>query len=187
MRKTALNVIGQIVCPERKYIERTVENVIKRIVLDITPVSTYIQVNHISDTSVQWESIVEVDSFRSLKRKTSKKPISKKDKKPPYRENSPSHSNDNSTLSSHHPSIKNVNTTKMKTILPVSQSTDAAPLPITQTPLVSPADDNPPKEVIISNEKSLTSIGYSNMKISAMADMKLMFAAATEKIKEEIG
>ena len=106
MRKTALNVIGQIVCPELKYIERTVENVIKRIVLDITPVSKYIQVNNISDTPVQWESIVEVDSFRSLKRKTSKKSISKKDTKPPYRENSPSHSNDNSTLSSHHPSIK---------------------------------------------------------------------------------
>ena len=187
MRFTAINNIGIIVCPELKYIERTVENVIKRIVSDITPVSRYIQINHISDTSVQWESLIEVDSFKSLKRKSSKKSVSKKDTKPPYRENSPSHSNDNSTLSSNHPSIQNANTTKVATILPLSQSMDTAPLPFTQLPAVSPADDNPPKEVIITNEKSLTSLGYSNMKTTAIADMKLMIAAATEKSKEEIG
>ena len=187
MRKTALNVIGQIVCPELKYIERTVENVIKRIVLDIPPVSKYIRITHISDTSVQWDSLIEVDSFRSMKRKTSKKSEGKKGPKTPYRENSPSHSNDNSTLSSNHPSIQNMKTTPMTTLPPLSQAMDTAPLPFTQPSAVSQADDNPPNEVIITSEKSLTNIGYSDMKNKAIADMKLMIAAATEVSKDEIG
>ena len=55
---------------------------------------------------------------------------------------------------------------------------------------ISPAidsDDNPPKEVIITNEKSLTEHGYSKMKSTAEQDMKLMISAATERSKEEIG
>ena len=187
MRKTTLNVIGQIVCPKLKYIERTVANVIKRIVLGITPVSKYIQVTHILDTSVQWDSLIEVDSFRSLKGKISKKSDSKKGTKPPYRVTSPSHSNDKSTLSSNHQSIQHEKNTKMATIPPLSQSNDTDPLPCTQLPTVSPADDNPPKEVIITSEKSLTSIGYSEIKNTAIANMKLMIAAATERSKEEIG
>ena len=64
---------------------------------------------------------------------------------------------------------------------------ETAPTPITQRPEDSPDDDNPPTEVIITNEKSLTSIGYSEMKNSAIAEMQQLIAAATEKSKEEIG
>ena len=77
MTKTARNYIGRIVCPELKYKEQTIENVVNRIVSDITPVSRYIQISHISDTSVIWESLIEVDSFRSLKRKSFKKSCSR--------------------------------------------------------------------------------------------------------------
>ena len=103
LRCTAINVIGKIICPDLKYTERTIKQVILKIVSEITPVSRYIQVNHISDTSVQWESLVEVDSFKSMRRKSSKKSDGKKDTKTSYRESSPSQSNDDSTLSSKPP------------------------------------------------------------------------------------
>ena len=49
LRCTAINVIGKIVCPDLKYTERTIKQVITKIVFNITPVSQYIQVNHLSD------------------------------------------------------------------------------------------------------------------------------------------
>lgn len=64
---------------------------------------------------------------------------------------------------------------------------DTTPLSNTQIPAVSPANDNPPKGVIITNKKSLTSLGYSDMNTTAIADMKLMIEAATEKSKDKIG
>ena len=63
---TAINVIGKIVFPELRYTERTVKKLTERILLDITPVSTYIQVNELLDISAKWESLVEIDSFKSL-------------------------------------------------------------------------------------------------------------------------
>ena len=73
MRSPSINEIGKIICPDLKYNERTVEKIVKRIITDITPVSKYIHINHVSDTSVQWDSLIEVDSFRSLKNKRNKK------------------------------------------------------------------------------------------------------------------
>ena len=70
---TTINVIGRIVCPELRYKERTIKNLAQRILSDITPVSSYIQVNELSDTSIRWESLVKVDSFKSLKVKRNKK------------------------------------------------------------------------------------------------------------------
>ena len=67
-----INVIGRILCPELTYKERTVKNLAQRIISDITPLSSYIQVNEISDTSVKWETLVEVNSFKSVKVKRSK-------------------------------------------------------------------------------------------------------------------
>ena len=63
---TSINVIGKNVCPDLRYNKRTLQQLIQQILLDITPVSSYIQVNELSDTSVKWESLIEVDSFRSL-------------------------------------------------------------------------------------------------------------------------
>ena len=47
--------------------------------------------------------------------------------------------------------------------------------------------DSPPKEVILSNEKSLTEHGYSKMKTTAVQGIKLMIEVATEQSKEDIG
>ena len=47
---TSINVIGQIVCPDLRYNERTVKKIAQRIISDITPVSSYIQVNKLLDT-----------------------------------------------------------------------------------------------------------------------------------------
>ena len=46
MTYTAINKIGAIVCPQFKYNERTVQNVIKTILSEITPVSRYIPVSY---------------------------------------------------------------------------------------------------------------------------------------------
>ena len=98
---TTINVIGKIVCPELKYTERTIGKSTERIISDIPPVSSYIQINELSDTSVKWESLIEIDSFKSLKvKRNSKSKGSKKDTKIPQRNNSPSPSHDVSTISS---------------------------------------------------------------------------------------
>ena len=73
MRSPSINEIGKIICPDLKYNERTVEKIVERITTDITPVSNYIHIRHVSDTSVQWDSLIEVDSFRSLKIKEIRK------------------------------------------------------------------------------------------------------------------
>ena len=120
LRCTAINAIGKIVCPDLKYTERTIKQVISKIMSAIPPVSRYIQVNHLSDTSVQWESLIEVDNFRSMKRKSSKKSASRKDTKLSYRENSPSQSHDDSTLSSNNPPIPKSTKDQLPYIVPIS-------------------------------------------------------------------
>ena len=89
----------KIVCPDRRYNKRTVNQLTQQILLDITPVSSYTQVNELSYTSVKWESLIEVDSFRSFKEKRSKNSRNRrKDTKPPHLTTSPSQSQDASTI-----------------------------------------------------------------------------------------
>ena len=52
MSSPSINDIGKIICPELKYKERTIIQIVQRITKAITPVSKYIQVTHVSDTSV---------------------------------------------------------------------------------------------------------------------------------------
>jgi len=68
--KTALNYIGKIICPELKYTARKVKTIVERIILDITPVSSYIKIRAITDNSVEWESLQEVDSLTSMNSRT---------------------------------------------------------------------------------------------------------------------
>ena len=72
---TSINTIGKIVCPELKYNERTVKQITNRIMSDITPLSAYLTISYCSDTSVKWDSIIEVGSFKSLKGNKSRKTI----------------------------------------------------------------------------------------------------------------
>lgn len=75
----------------------------------------------------------------------------------------------------------------------IIQPPSQAPLPpprLFPSTKISPAVDshnNPPKEVIITNEKSLTEHRYSKIKSTAEQDMKLMITTSTERSKEDIG
>ena len=154
----------------------------------MTPVSSYIQVNELSDASVKQDLSIEVNSFRSLKKKVSKKSKgSRKDTKPPHRNNSPTPSQSAFTISS-------INSPKIKDMLPMEspsqspvQSQETAPPQIQQPPVVSPTDEKPPTpHIIITNEKSLTAQGYSDLKNTALVDMRTVINETTEKGKEEI-
>ena len=73
LRSPSINNIGKIIFPELKYAEQTIQKIVQRIKSDILPVLQYMQENHVFDTSVVWESLIEVDSFRSLKSKKKRK------------------------------------------------------------------------------------------------------------------
>ena len=64
---TSINVIGETVCPKLKYNKQTVQHIAHKIISDITPVASYIKVTHESDTSVKWETLQEIDSYRELR------------------------------------------------------------------------------------------------------------------------
>ena len=167
---------------------------IDRIVSYITPVNEYIKNNHISDTSVIWDLLIKVDSFKILKGKRNQKGNnSKKDTKSPYRNKSPSPSYTPTILFKNPPISTNVKTyfpPSMTTLsLPQNQHESTAPPPLTTRPLeVSPVmlteDKTPTPEVITTKEKSLIEHGYSDMKNNAMQDMemtKMIIQGATEK------
>ena len=163
MRSPSINEIGKIICPDLSYNERTIQAIVKRITTDITPVTKYIQVSHVSDTSVIWESKIEIDSFRSLKSKRkTKQTIGRDLNTDSYSDNSSSQ--DATTLSSKNPPLVT------QTSLLAPQSRETEPPARTKSPTtISPALHSPPKEVIITNERSLTKEGYSKMKITASA------------------
>lgn len=126
----------------------------------------------------------EVDSFRSLKqKKKSKSKYGRNSTTDSYSENSSNQSQDATTLSSTH--LPKQETNPPASIIP-SQTKTIAPLPMSQPPVVSP-NNTPQKEVVITNEKSLTEHSYSEMKPTAQNDTKLMIQSYTEESKEEIG
>jgi len=97
---TSINTIGKIVCPELKYNERTVKQITNRIMSDITPLSAYLTISYCSDTSVKWDSIIEVGSYKSVKgHKSRKTNIEKLRTQSPFTK-SRSRSRDTSTISS---------------------------------------------------------------------------------------
>ena len=83
-----------------------------------------------------------------------------------------------------------MNTTEIVTqaslLSPPSEET-APPAQMIIPSTISPALTSLPKEVIITNEKSLTKEGYSKMKSTAEQDIHIMIMAVTNKSKEEIG
>ena len=101
MRSPSIHEIGKIVFPELKYKERTIEQIVKRITTEIKSVFQYIQVTHVSDTSVVRESLIEVDSFLSMKKRKSKNKASKQLTTDSHSENSSSQ--DETTLSLNNP------------------------------------------------------------------------------------
>ena len=171
-----------------RYNNRTVRHLTQRILLDITPVSSYIQVNESSDTSVKWELLIEVDSFRSLKEKRSRQSRNnRKDTKHPHRTTSPSQLQDASTISSIN-SSKIKAPTRISPSQPPSQSQEAAPLQIQRRTAISPTEEKPlTLEIIITNEKSLTAHDYSELKITALQEIERTVNELTKKGKEEIG
>ena len=47
IQSPSINNIGKITCPELKYTERTIEQIVNIIITDITPIDQYIQMNHV--------------------------------------------------------------------------------------------------------------------------------------------
>lgn len=101
-----INGIVSIIYSSLKYNEHTVKPVIDLIVSEIIPVNEYIKINHASNTSVLWDLVIEVDIFRSIKKRSQKGNNSRKYRKTPYRNNLPSPS-DTSTISFNNISIPN--------------------------------------------------------------------------------
>ena len=125
----------------------------EQILLDITPVSIYIQVNELSDTSVKWEPLVEIDSFKSLGGKINRKSkASRKNTKSTRRTKSPPPSQDVYTISSiDSPKITDITSTNSLN-RSQSQSQNAAPLHTQRPPVVSPTEEKPPTpEITITN------------------------------------
>ena len=69
MRSPSINEIGKIICPDLHYNKGTIKQIVKRITTDIASVTKYIQVGHILEISVIWESKIEIDSFRKRRKK----------------------------------------------------------------------------------------------------------------------
>jgi len=53
--------------PNLKYTQGTVKAIVNQIIRDVTPVLSYLKINKLTDMTFKWDSIIEVDSFRSLK------------------------------------------------------------------------------------------------------------------------
>ena len=152
MLSPSINDIGKIICPELKYKERTIIQIVKRITTDITPVANYIQVTHVSDTSVVWDSLIEVVSFKSLKKKKRPKTSSGRQLTTgSYGECTSSQ--DENTLSSNNPPQLDMQD-EIITQLSLQQPSQAtAPMPRPSLPTTIPpaieSPDTPPTEVII--------------------------------------
>ena len=53
--------------PDLNFNDRTIQTVVDHCRMKITPLTTYINITHLSDRSVTWSSNITVDSFKSVK------------------------------------------------------------------------------------------------------------------------
>ena len=67
LNKTSMNSVTAIIVPELFYNQRTIKSVVEKYLDEIHPISTYIDITHLSDKSVTRVSQIEVDSFHSVK------------------------------------------------------------------------------------------------------------------------
>ena len=100
-----LSIVSERLSVELKYAEQTIQKIVGHTKLNITSLAQYIQVNHVSDASVIWESLIEVDSFRNLKSKKKRKNKEGKDSTADFYSKN-SFSQDATTLSSTNPPVQ---------------------------------------------------------------------------------
>ena len=62
-----------IICPDLNFNDRTIQTVVDHCRMKITPLTTYINITHLSDRSVTWSSNITVDSFNSVKNRRTHK------------------------------------------------------------------------------------------------------------------
>ena len=74
LRKTSMNSITSIIVPDLFYNERTIKAIVERCIDEIHPITSYIDITHLTDKSVKWVPRVDIASFKSVRNKRSRNP-----------------------------------------------------------------------------------------------------------------
>ena len=152
--KTSMNSITTVICPDLHYNQRTIRSVVERCLRDITPIDSYIDITNLSDKSVSWCSKIEVTSFKSVRGRKHRH-LTKKTTKAMNLKTDDDRSI-NSLTSSRNSSL-----------------TSRHGIPILNPELPSSIQLLTPGSTSLthSNEKSLTANGYSELKMTAIAEL----------------
>ena len=67
--KTSMNSVTAIIVPDLFYNQRTIKAVVEKCIDEIHPITTYIDITHLTDKSVTWVPRVDIDSFQNVKKK----------------------------------------------------------------------------------------------------------------------
>ena len=67
--KISMNSVTVIIVPDSFYNQRTVKVVVEKCIDDIHPITTYIEITHLTNKSVTWVPRVDIDSFQTVKKK----------------------------------------------------------------------------------------------------------------------
>ena len=68
--KTSMNSVPTIIVPDLFYNERTIKAIVERCIDEIHPITSYIDITHLTDKSVSWIPRVDIGSFQSVRKRS---------------------------------------------------------------------------------------------------------------------